>query len=156
MEPQPQEGSWVDAYGISSPKKKAFLIAYTKCGTITKAAELIGIHRQTHTDWSKREHDEREAYCAAFAEAEERCVEGLENELYRRAYSGSSDSMSGTLLIFTLKAKRPLVYRDRIHVDSNTGGKAEVSNVDLSKLNDEQLTQLKGLLGLMSGSVQST
>jgi hypothetical protein len=143
MEAEQRPETWVDGYPITHPKKKAFLLAYSRVGTQSKAAEIAGITRKTHHDWMNREHDEREAYRAAFAEAEEHSIEALENELYRRAMAGSSDQSSMTGIIFALKAKRPNVYRENLRVQHQDipGGE-----IDLSKWSDEDLVTFKALI----------
>ena len=104
-------------------KKRAFLAAYARCGTVTQAATLADIRRGTHYDWLK----EDEAYVGAFAEAKEEAAEWLETEARRRAFLGTLKAVhyqgqrvdyvrefSDTLLIFLLKGALPGKYRERI------------------------------------------
>jgi hypothetical protein len=67
-------------------RRKAFLEAYPKRGTITAAAEAAGIHRSQHHRWLK---DPK--YAAAFDEAEETAIEILESEARRRAVHGHQE-----------------------------------------------------------------
>ena len=81
-----------------------FLKAYRTGGTILDAAAAAKVGRRTHYDWLERDA----AYAAAFAEAKEEAVEGLEAECYKRALNRSD-----LLLMFLLKAHKPGMYRDR-------------------------------------------
>ena len=102
-------------------KKDQFLQAYAKCGTVTAAAEQVGISRMSHRRWLASE-----AYRKAFEQAEDQATEVLELEALRRATAGREEPIffngvqvgtvrkpSDLLLIFLLKAKRPDVYRER-------------------------------------------
>lgn len=106
-------------------KKDEFLNAYADLGTVTHAAEHVGIDRQSHYHWMARDPD----YPARFAAACEQAVEKLEREVIRRAAEGILEPVfqggkevgtirkySDTLLIFALKGLRPEKYRDRYDV----------------------------------------
>lgn len=69
---------------IIHPKKRAFLAAYAECGTVTRAAEIAGIERNTHYVWLKDDPDYAKACEAAYEQAAER----LEQEARRRAVEG--------------------------------------------------------------------
>ena len=103
-------------------RKEKFLKAYAKLGNASKAAELTGIPRVTHSFWLKKS----EAYRKAFELADDEATEVLEAEALRRAVEGTSEPVyfngvqvgttkkySDVLLIFLLKSKRPDVYRER-------------------------------------------
>ena len=113
-----------------SIKQQAFLAAYAKTGNVTAAARQAKCHRASHYDWLADPD-----YADAFQQAQEQAVEDLESEARKRAKHGSD-----LLLMFLLKSLRPAVYRD------NFKGEVSISKptrVDLSKLTDEQLHQLK-------------
>ncbi len=108
---------------ISDAKKRAFLVAYAKCGGVCKSAEAVGISDRTHRNWI---HDDAE-YKAAFEDAGEAYVQKLEAEADRRATEGVEEPVyqggelvgtklkfSDTLLIFRLKGLKPEKYRERI------------------------------------------
>ena len=69
---------------IRHPRKRAFLRAYAKCGTITHAAKSAGIDRTTHNVWLKDDPD----YPAGFAESRSMYCDQLELEADRRAVQG--------------------------------------------------------------------
>jgi hypothetical protein len=108
----------------STPKKAAFLAAYTHTCSITKAAEAAQMDRGTHYFWLASDP----GYKARFEATKETAVETLEDEAVRRAYHGVERPMtvagkrelvkeySDTLLIFLLKAARPGKYRDNYNV----------------------------------------
>lgn len=113
-------------------KKKAFLAAYAEVGTITRAAELAGISRQTHYDWLESDPN----YPEMFKEADKQACDRLEQEARRRAVQGVSKPVfykgeecgvvqeySDTLLIFLLKGALPDKYKDRVQ--------QEVTNIDV-------------------------
>lgn len=100
-------------------------------GNITRAAQMVGIHRATHHEWMKTDPE----YAAAFEAACDQAVEVMEAEAWRRAMQGvekpifqggklvgSVQEYSDTLLIFQLKGLRPQKYRDnfsgRIEIDA--------------------------------------
>jgi hypothetical protein len=111
--------------GICHPKKRAFLRAYCEVGTISHAARLAKITRQTHRNWLYS--DER--YAEAFDEAKDIFLESLETEMDRRAFRGVLRAVryqgqvvgydrdySDTLAIVRAKALAPERYRDRADV----------------------------------------
>jgi hypothetical protein len=112
-----------------TPKKRAFLAAFTENGVIRYAAHAAGIARQTHYDWLKGDAE----YVLAFRNACEDAADRLEREVVRRAVEGVVKPLvsggrwirdddgqlvtireySDTLLIFALKGMRPEKYRER-------------------------------------------
>ena len=162
---------------LTSTKRKLFLEAYPHCGAITLAARAAGVSETLHYDWLKDPE-----YAAAFAEAEKQAIAHLEAELFRRVYEGTEEPViyqgelcyrkdktgkltdkpltirrkNDTLLIFALKGKKPDVYRDNFKGEiTHTGVMAVSRGPDLSKLNDEQYSQLKALLGPTVEAVHS-
>ena len=128
---------------ISHPKKKAFLAAFAEVGTITKAAEMAGINRRSHTNWLNNPKD-GPAYAEAFEAAGQQACDRLEQEARRRAIEGVKKPVfqggkkvgvvqeySDTLLIFLMKGAMPERYKDRVHseVSAPGGGPVEVAFV---------------------------
>ena len=93
-----------DSYNTAHPKKRAFLIAYSRAGNISQACAAVGIGRRTHYDWLASDTE----YEAGFQLAGEYAADALEAEARRRAFEGSD-----LLLIFLLKGLRPERYRER-------------------------------------------
>lgn len=94
-------------------------------GFVGKACEAVGVSKQTVHNWRSAD--------AEFAENWDRAVEfateDLEKEARRRAYEGVDEPVfyqgevcghirkySDTLLMFTIKARKP-EYRDKITID---------------------------------------
>lgn len=109
----------------ATAKRDAFLAAYAKLGTITHAAEAVGIDRQRHYGWM----DTDPAYPALFAEAGTKAKEALVREATRRAIEGVEKPVyqggrkvgtireySDTLLIFLMKGAMPQTYRERVDI----------------------------------------
>jgi hypothetical protein len=89
--------------------REAFLVAYSKLGTIRAACEAIGINRQTVLNW--RNADKK--FAARFNETAVEFTEALETIAHQRAVSGSD-----VLLMFTLKKRDPS-YRERFGHEHN-------------------------------------
>ncbi len=120
-------------------KKAAFLAAFAEVGVIIHAAEIANVNRHSHQEWLKNDPDG--SYAVAFAIAEERAVQRMEQEARRRAIEGVAEphfwkdqqvgtiqKYSDTLLIFMLKSKRPAVYRDNVAVEhSGSAGTSEMA-----------------------------
>ncbi len=104
-------------------------------GNITEACRQASVSRTTHHRWLAQDP----AYATAFAEAEVKAVEALEDEARRRGMLGVEEPVfyegqrvdvirkySDTLLIFLLKGAKPEKYRDNIAfkgtVDIGNGG----------------------------------
>jgi hypothetical protein len=115
MEPSP-------FHHIRQLKRRAFLVAYSECGNVVRAAEAAGVHRSSHFHWVKSD----EAYANAFREAESMAGSLLEAEARRRAAEGIDKPIyyrgqridtvreySDTLLIFLLKGALPHKYREQ-------------------------------------------
>lgn len=149
---------------IRQPKRKAFLLAFSRCGHVGKAAEATGIDRSTHYLWMK---DEK--YRAAFAEAEGRASRELEDEAFHRAtvgvcrpvlHCGAQVSIevtgadgtvtkqplweyekSDTLLIFLLKGLMPARFRERQQIE-HTGPEKPLSLADLDREHADYLKSI--------------
>ncbi len=117
----------------ASVRKRAFLAAYSQCGSLTHAARAAKINRCTHYRWLKDQE-----YSAAFGEAREEAADALEMEARRRAVEGIEEPVfykgevcgtirkySDTLLIFLLKGVRPEKYRERTEHTGPDGGPFE-------------------------------
>ena len=105
-------------------RQRAFCDAYAKLGTISHAADLAGIARNTHYGWLHEQKD-GERYAEMFAEAQQRYCDRLEREIDRRAVEGWEEPVhykgervdlvrkySDNLLMFRTKAVMPERYRD--------------------------------------------
>jgi hypothetical protein len=116
---------WLDAYGLTNPEMRRYLLTYERVGSLTKACRLLGISHNKPWYWANGydrkgfEVKEHKEFLAALEHANERRIEMLEREAMRRAMSGSD-----TLLIFLLKAARPMVYREAFRMEhtGNNGG----------------------------------
>lgn len=65
-------------------RHKAFLSAFSKCGSITQAAKAAGVDRHQHYAWLQ----ERAGYREAFQDACNEVADNLESEAIRRAHTG--------------------------------------------------------------------
>lgn len=110
-------------------------------GNITAACKTARYPRRTA--YEAREADP--VFAKAWDEAVERGIDALEDEALRRAndgtlkpvfYQGSKcgsvREYSDTLLIFMLKAKRPLKFRDNVAIEHS-------GKIDHSALSDDEL-----------------
>src|SRR5262245_15480452 len=105
---------------IRNGKKRAFLAAYARVGTLTGAATQARCDISSHYVWKKTDP----AYLTAFQRAQEMAADCLEDEASRRALGWDETrysidgtpytvrKYSDTLLIFRLKALKPELYRD--------------------------------------------
>lgn len=100
--------------------REQFLSAYAKHGVVTRACLAAHVSRAV-LYLALREEP---AFAAAYEEAFEASTDELEVEAIRRA-----KEKSDTVMSFLLKARRPLVYRERV----------EHLNVDVSTWTDAQL-----------------
>ncbi len=67
-----------------TPKQRAFLVAYAKCGNLSHAARVCRTERKAHYDWLQSSV----TYPDAFKQAHEEACERLEQEARRRAMDG--------------------------------------------------------------------
>lgn len=118
--------------------KAAFLAELGRLGTVTAAAEAIGVCR-THAYELRRSDPD---FAEAFAEALEEAADRLEEEARRRAVEGTEVPVihggkpavagdgqpltirrySDALLLALLKARRPVPFRDAPPPDSSDTG----------------------------------
>lgn len=108
---------------LTPERKRAFLLTLADTGQVKRAAQTIGMSRETVYQW-RREDPE---FAKAWERALEIAAEGLEDEAYRRAHDGVEEPVhymgmavdtvtkySDTLLIFLLKGMKPEKYRERV------------------------------------------
>lgn len=119
---------------IKHPKKRAFLVAYSQCGMMTKAAEIAECDRNMHYHW-KADPD----YLAAWQRAREMAADLHEDEASRRAFGWDEErytadgtpytvrKFSDTLLIVRLKALKPDEYRDNVKIEQEVTVHLETS-----------------------------
>ena len=130
-------------------KREAFLAAYAEVGTITHAAELAGVTRNSHYDWMNDQE-----YVERFREAEKQACDRLEQEVRRRAVEGVLEPVfyqgqecgtvrkySDTLLIFATKGALPQKYRENVSMEL-TGADGGPVDVRIAGMSDEELEQL--------------
>lgn len=135
---------------IGHPKKRAFLAAYARVGTVLHAAEMAKISREMHRLWLQNDPE----YAAAFEEAKAMFAERLEREALRRAVEGVEEPIyqngqlvgtrlrhSDKLLELLLKGHLPSRYRERqdVHITSDP------VTVRLQMLNPDDLQRLAEL-----------
>ena len=121
-------------------KREVFLATYRRLGTVTAAAQHVGMAKDTHEKWKQNDPD----YAAAYEKVKVEAIEMLETEARRRALYGVEDLVlvngrpvilvdpatgqerlltkriySDTLLMFVLKANKPRKYR---HMESKKKG----------------------------------
>lgn len=123
-----------------------FLVALEESGMVSEACRQAGVARQTA--YEARQRDEE--FAIAWHEVEERAVERMEREAYRRAVEGTNKSLisagkilgaereySDGLLTFLLKAKRPETYRENYKIEH--AGRVEHAHSGLEELDDDAL-----------------
>jgi len=126
-------------------KRDAFLTAYAEVGTVTHAADIVGVHRNAHYNWMQDPE-----YVEKFREAERQAADVLEKEVRRRAVEGVLEPVfyqgqecgtvrkySDTLLIFATKGAMPQKYRENVSMELTgaDGGpvEVEVSSAELAR-----------------------
>ncbi len=144
---------------IEKPKKRAFLAAYARCGSLRAAQEISGVNRWSHSaTWIKSDRE----YIEAFEQAKQMHVERLEEEADRRAMEGVSKPVfykgavvgytvehSDTLLMFRLNALAPEKYRYRQHVTADVTHHEADSQLDADI--ERLLAQMKEQEGAQPG-----
>ena len=108
---------------VSHLKKRAFLAAFSRSGSLSQAAKRAGVDRRTHYNWLKSD----QLYAVAFHEAVHEAGDALEDKLNEMAHDGNA-----TAAIFLLKGLRPEKYRERYETN-------QVWDGDLNKLSPDQL-----------------
>lgn len=140
---------------IRNAKKRAFLVAYARCGGLMASCEAAKVHNSTVYNWRDKDPEFRDAW----DDANECYIERLEAEADRRAVEGTQRlkfhqglavkdprtkkpyverEYSDNLLMFRLKAKRPELYRERSEV------KMEVSEAEIDKLIEDEFERRSG------------
>lgn len=146
---------------IDHPKKRAFLIAYSECGSTRKAERLSGVaKRYLYTPTWQND----EVFQEALAVAKAMAADALEDELVRRAVDGVDEPVgwykgvaggtvkkySDPLLLAAVKARKR-EYREQIDV------RAALANFDMNKLDDEQLQRIasgESILSVLGGALR--
>jgi len=115
--------------------RPSFLSTFAGTGIVRVACHAAGISRTQ----AYRERQQNPRFAEAWDQAEEDATEALEAEARRRAMS-----VSDTLLIFLLKARRPVVYRDnaRLELTGAAGGPIVTQQV-LAGLDDHERAALR-------------
>ena len=111
---------------ISHPKKRAFLAAFSRCGSLSQAAKRAKVDRRTHYNWLREDPAYREAFRQATIEA----GDALEDKMAELAHDGNV-----TAAIFLLKGLRPEKYRERYE-------HTNLLELDPDKLTAQQLENL--------------
>lgn len=133
---------------------QTFIEGFEDSGLVNEACRLAGIGRAT----AYRHRQADEDFALAWHDAEEKLVDQMEREAYRRAAEGVDEPIfykgqeiatvkkySDTLLIFLLKARKPEVFREQF--DHRISGQIKTSGTtDLSQLDLDEAQELKRLL----------
>jgi hypothetical protein len=109
--PQPKK---LKAY--KEDKKLPFLEAFARIGTISGAADAVGIHRDSYYAWKR----EDPTFAESFQRAESQLTETLESVMHEKALKGDTGA-----LIFLLRARAPQKYTERYkhEIESKQFGK---------------------------------
>jgi len=114
-------------------KKKAFLAAFEKnYGIITRTCKEVGITRETFYKWKK----EDPVFSQAVEEQDEKTIDFVESELYKKIQEGSERS-----ILFFMKYKgRKRGYTDSLDITSGGEKITEIRliKVDRKKEGDEE------------------
>jgi len=111
---------------ISHLKKRAFLAAFSRCGSLSKSAKRAKVDRRTHYNWLKDDP----LYVQGFQQAVIEAGDSLEDRLTEMAFDGNV-----TAAIFLLKGLKPQKFRERIE-------QTNLHEMDFNKLTVEQLETL--------------
>src|ERR1700733_1347099 len=111
---------------ISHLKKRAFLAAFSRCGSLSKSAKRAKVDRRTHYNWLKDDP----WYVQGFQQAVIEVGDSLEDRLTEMAFDGNV-----TAAIFLLKGLKPQKFRERIE-------QTNLHEMDFTKLSSEQLEAL--------------
>lgn len=120
---------------ITHPRKRAFLAAYIRCASITKAALRAKVDRRVHYQWTQDDPD----YLRAFQAAKIEAGDALEDKLSEIAMDGNV-----TALIVRLKAEMPAKYIERTASTVAVSGSLDLARKlaharELERVHDEQL-----------------
>lgn len=115
-------------HDVSHPQKKMFLAAYGEVGTVTRAAQIAGVVRETHYRWLDNDKNypeqfaraERQAHEKIEAEIKRRAIDGvLKPVFYQGAIVGHVKEYSDNLLMFYAKGAMPEKYKERVSNEIN-------------------------------------
>ena len=127
----PKKGRSKQQQAEQAKRKAAFLEAMQTEIVISGAAKKAGVGVRTVHDWQQADprfkadlDDVQEGITQALErEAVKRAVEGSTEDIYHQGkVVGAVQKKSDLLLIFLLKAKRPLVYRDNVKHEVSVDG----------------------------------
>lgn len=160
----------------TAAKKKEMLEAFSLLGTVSKACQRVGMDRRSHYVWMKDDPE----YAADFVSANDRFIESLEHEVFRRGVVGidkpiihqgklmtrtddngkevplTVKEFSDSLLMFRLKKERP-EYRERFEHSGPDGGPIPVNvEAGISKAVEDLKSTLDGLAARLSASAASS
>src|SRR4051812_6077304 len=103
---------------VTIVRQEAFLDAYGKHGNVEAAAQVAGIHRNTHYRWIKEENDPGGEYKERFETATGQFADRVRHEITRRAIQGDKEPVmyqgqqcrddAGNLLYLAKKSDRLL------------------------------------------------
>jgi hypothetical protein len=116
----------VDFPEISHVKKRAFLAAFSRCGSLSKAAKRARVDRRTHYNWLAADP----WYVHAFRQAMIEAGDSLQDRLTEMAFEGNV-----TAAIFLLKGLKPETFRDRIE-------QVNIQDIEIDKLSPEILDKI--------------
>jgi len=114
---------------ITNPKKRRWLVAYARCGTISGSTKITGMDWRNHYHWLHKDED----YKKAFEQAKQIAGDFIEDSIIEAATSGDEvpviyegkitghyQRKSDILRMFVLKARKP-EYRDNFAAQSIAG-----------------------------------
>jgi hypothetical protein len=110
---------------ISHLKKRAFLAAFSRCGSLSKSAKRAKVDRRTHYNWLKDDP----WYVHAFRQAAIEAGDSLEDRLTEMAFDGNV-----TAAIFLLKGLKPEKFRERVDFKWNGDFQQLISRLSPSEL----------------------
>ena len=144
-------------------RREKFLASLAAGGSITMACKASGLPRRTAYDWRKAQP----SFALAWDEAVEAGTDLLEDEAIRRARDGvekpiyqggklvgHTHEYSDTLLIFTLKARRPEKFRDnsRVELTGKDGGPIQTEETSALDLIRGRIAGIAGRAAAHGGS----
>jgi hypothetical protein len=132
---------------ISHLKKRAFLAAFSRCGSLSKAAKRAKIDRRTHYNWLKDDP----WYVQAFQQAVIEAGDALQDKLAEMAFEGNV-----TAAIFLLKGLKPQTFKDRQAVEFQWDGNINSLTPRQLKEFERSLLEQHPDLALEAGSVVET
>lgn len=138
-------------YTKHEARRKAFFEAFARLGTITQAADAVGVSFKAAKRWQREYPDE-------WAEAEERAADAIEREAIRRAVEGVDEPVfyrgdvvgnikrySDQLLIALLKMRGRYVERTKQELSGPDGSPIRSELVSrIAGMSDEELLRLAG------------